>query len=195
MPLPVPDLSLSHGQMAWALCYGQEPDQRLRDQLRYLRQLGIPKTASERGAGSGNRICYDFYDLVETGLGVMGLMRGSKPRDIAAVLVDRREALRQVYAQAWAELPEIVLTYEPLLGERIVFNPFAGETWTSAASSARRQWLQQYGRAPDFRRTWPLQDALQQIHRTVVASDDAGTARMLSDLELALQLNLLPGPH
>ena len=55
--------------MTWALCYGHEPDQRVRDQLRHLRQLGIPEAAGKEAKGSGNRIAYDFFNLVETGLG------------------------------------------------------------------------------------------------------------------------------
>ncbi len=94
-------------------------------------------------------------------------------------------------ASSWAQLPEIVLTYEPLLGERIIFNPYAGDSWTAAASRARRTWSQHYGAAPNFRRTWPLRDALQQIHQVVATSHDNAAPRMLHDVELALQLNSL----
>ena len=98
---------------------------------------------------------------------------------------------RQMHSDAahWAQLPELVLTYEPLLGERIIFNPFAGDNWTTAAASARRKWLRQYGVAPDFRRTWPLNDALRQLHRVVASSDHDRALSMLNDVELALQLN------
>jgi len=36
------ELSLTHGQVAWALARGEPPAALLIDQLRYLRQLGVP---------------------------------------------------------------------------------------------------------------------------------------------------------
>jgi hypothetical protein len=44
--------------VAWALARGQPPSDQLIDQLRYLRQLGVPFSKAELGAGSGNRIRY-----------------------------------------------------------------------------------------------------------------------------------------
>jgi hypothetical protein len=35
-------LNLTHGQVAWALARGAPPAALLLDQLRYLRQLGVP---------------------------------------------------------------------------------------------------------------------------------------------------------
>jgi hypothetical protein len=46
------DLSLTHGQVAWALARGQPPSDQLIDQLRYLRQLGVPFSKAELGAGA-----------------------------------------------------------------------------------------------------------------------------------------------
>ena len=109
MPLPVPPLQLTQGQMAWALCYGRTPDQRTRNTLRYLRQLGIP-LASAAALGSGNRVLYNFFDLVETGLGLTGLGLGFRPKDIADVLVVSRDELRKVYATAWSELSEAAMS-------------------------------------------------------------------------------------
>ena len=109
MPLPVPPLQLTQGQMAWALCYGRTPDQRTRNTLRYLRQLGIP-LASAAASGSGNRVLYNFFDLVETGLGLTGLGLGFRPKDIADVLVVSRDELRKVYATAWSELSEAAMS-------------------------------------------------------------------------------------
>lgn len=128
MTLPLPDLSLSQGQMNWALCQGQEPDKRVRDQLRYLRQLGIPKAAGSQAKGSGRRITYDFYDLVETGLGLTGLTLGSRPKDLSEILVDNRADLRKLYAMAWTEMPEASIDaswvksrgrQNPILGDEI----------------------------------------------------------------------------
>ena len=109
MPLPVPPLQLTQGQMAWALCYGRTPDQRTRNTLRYLRQLGIP-LASAAALGSGNRVLYNFFDLVETGLGLTGLGLGFRPKDIADVLVVSRYELRKVYSTSWSELSEAAMS-------------------------------------------------------------------------------------
>lgn len=106
MPQSLPDLNLTHGQLAWAVGYGRAPDQILKDQIRYLRLLGIPPAANAKASGSGRRIQYDFYDLVELGLAVTALGLGSRPKDIAAVLVANREAMREVYARAWRQLPD-----------------------------------------------------------------------------------------
>ena len=46
------DFSLTLGQVAWALARGQRPSDQLIDQLRYLRQLGVPFSKAELGAGA-----------------------------------------------------------------------------------------------------------------------------------------------
>jgi hypothetical protein len=99
-------MNLTHGQLVWAVGYGRDPDQVLKDQIRYLRLLGIPPTVNAKASGSGKRIRYDFYDLVELGLAVTALGLGSRPKDFAAVLAGNREAMRKVYADAWRELPD-----------------------------------------------------------------------------------------
>ena len=106
MPDALPHLSLTQGQLLWALEHGQEPGKLLKDQVRYLRQLGIPKNSADQVPGSGNRIRYDFHDLVELGLGVTALKRRFKPKDISAVLVDGRESMRQAIELAWREMSE-----------------------------------------------------------------------------------------
>lgn len=108
MPL-CPDLSLTYGQMVWAACYGLEPDQRTRDQLRYLRALGIPEGGKGKAPGSGNQLGYDFDDQVELGLGLTALGLGMRPADIGAVLVGQRGEMRRLYRQAWLEIPEAAL--------------------------------------------------------------------------------------
>lgn len=109
MPQNIPDLSLTQGQLLWALNEGREPDKLFRDQVRYLRQLGIPKTSAAEAAGSGNRIRYNFYDLIELGLALTGLKLRFRPKDIQAVIDDDRERMRQAFELAWRELPEKVL--------------------------------------------------------------------------------------
>jgi hypothetical protein len=105
MPKPIPKLDLSHGQVAWALSLGKPPEQKLLDQMRYLRQLGIPFTRSELGMGRGNRVRYDFDHLTEVGVGVAALRRGMTPKEIAGLLVKNRKELRAIYREAYLSQP------------------------------------------------------------------------------------------
>jgi len=91
------ELSLTHGQVAWALARGEPPATLLIDQLRYLRQLGVPFSKSELGSGRGNRIRYGFNHLIELGVALFGLQRGLAPREVAGILVDHRAELRRCY--------------------------------------------------------------------------------------------------
>ena len=106
------DLSLTHGQVAWALARGEPPSAQLIDQLRYLRQLGVPFSKAEPGSGSGNRLRYGFDHLIELGVGVFGLERGMRPREIAQILVDHRAELRRCYRDTVATLPECAFEAE-----------------------------------------------------------------------------------
>ena len=99
------ELSLTHGQMAWALARGEPPAILLIDQLRYLRQLGVPFSKSELGGGRGNRIRYGFDHLIELGVAVFGLQRGIAPREVAAILVKHRARLRRRYRDIVAAQP------------------------------------------------------------------------------------------
>lgn len=109
MPQSLPDLNLTLGQVLWALGEGRDPDKLLRDQVRYLRQLGIPRKSADAAAGSGNRIRYDFHDLVELGLALTGLKLRFRPKDIKAGIDADRERLHDAVELAWRELPEEVL--------------------------------------------------------------------------------------
>src|SRR6266446_919741 len=99
------DLSLTHGQVAWTLSRGLPPSQQLLDQLRYLRQLGVPFTKGELGSGRGNRIRYGFDHLIELGVAVFGLQRGMAPREVAAIVVNHRDEFRRRYRETLAALP------------------------------------------------------------------------------------------
>jgi len=109
MPDQLPVLHLTHGQLLWAIRYGRDPNQQLKDQVRYLRTLGIPAAAKEQARGPGSRIEYDYFDLMEIGLAVTGLDLQSRPQDIAAVLVGQREGMHNVYRSAWTETPAAAL--------------------------------------------------------------------------------------
>ena len=120
---------MTHGQVAWALARGQPPSDQLIDQLRYLRQLGVPFSKAELGAGSGNRIRYGFDHLIELGVAVFGLDRGMRPREVAGILVDHRAEFRRCYRDTLAALPESAFTAEwvksrgtmvPFINERFV---------------------------------------------------------------------------
>jgi hypothetical protein len=99
------DLSLTHGQVAWALARGRQPTALLLDQLRYLRQLGVPFSRHELGGGRGNRIRYGFDHLIELGVALFGLQRGMAPREMAGILVEHRAELRRCYRDILAALP------------------------------------------------------------------------------------------
>ena len=107
------ELSLTHGQVAWALARGRPPDALLIDQLRYLRQLGVPFSKSELGGGRGNRIRYGFDQLIELGVALFGLQRGMAPREVAGILVEHRAELRRYYREIVAALP--AAAFGPLL--------------------------------------------------------------------------------
>lgn len=109
LPQKVPELSLTLGQLLWALSHGQEPDQILKDQVRYLRQLGIPETSSKASPGSGNRVLYDFYDLVELGIAAKGLELRFRPKDVVTAMLNDRADFRAATTIAWQALPETAL--------------------------------------------------------------------------------------
>jgi len=100
------DLSLTHGQVAWALARGQQPTAVLIDQLRYLRQLGVPFSKHELGGGRGNRIRFGFDQLIELGVALFGLQRGMAPREVAGILIEHRSELRRCYRDILAAQPE-----------------------------------------------------------------------------------------
>lgn len=127
MPQTLPDLDLSYGQMLWAIGEGQEPDSVRRDQSRYLRRLGIPPSA-QTPSGSGYHLRYNFYDLVETAVALRALSLRSRPKDIAAVLVNEREEFRKNVKKAWFNLPDNVLS-QPWVKSRGKQRPLLGDSY------------------------------------------------------------------
>jgi len=91
---------------------GSAPEEKLLEQIRYLRQLGIPFDSSELGVGRGHRLRYGFDHLVETYLALVGLRRGVRPKNIAGFLVGDRKTLRRYYRQTYLEAPEGALEAE-----------------------------------------------------------------------------------
>jgi hypothetical protein len=47
----------------------------LRNDIRYLRQLGVPHSEEAVGAGRGNRIFYGFEELIECGVALYAIRR------------------------------------------------------------------------------------------------------------------------
>lgn len=103
MSLSIPHLALSHGQVLWCLAGGKEPSPPLPDQVRYLRQLGVPFDDSEVGKGRGVRLSYGFYHLIELGVAHEGLRRRIQPRFLT-MLVDERAGYRRLYREAYLEI-------------------------------------------------------------------------------------------
>jgi vitamin K-dependent gamma-carboxylase len=69
---------------------------------------------------------------------------------------------------AWARLPELVVIFEPLLGERIILNHRAEEYGSDAAARRRLEeaWLTAYGHRPQVRPTVPLIEAVRAVEDT-----------------------------
>ena len=109
----IPPLALTHGQAVWTLCLGTLPAapqrQLVLDELRYLRQLGIPFDERTRGEGRGHRLRYHYEELVELSVALYALRRGVRPKDIRACLVRQRTQLHPLYRQALEEQPNQAL--------------------------------------------------------------------------------------
>lgn len=105
----LPVLSLSQGQLAWALSLGQMPSKRTVDQLRYLRTVGVPYSMARPGTGRGNRVRYGFEQLIECGLALYAIRRGMVPREAGHYLTTQREFLHELFRQALLEQPESAL--------------------------------------------------------------------------------------
>ena len=140
MPHDLPELSLTQGQLLWALGEGREPDKLLSDQVRYLRQLGIPKKSVDDAAGSGNRIRYGFHDLVELGLALAGLGLRFRPKDIKAVIHDDRARLHRAVELAWRELPEDVLEDSWVMSRGKSKMEFGGELYLRFHDRRSKKW-------------------------------------------------------
>jgi hypothetical protein len=109
MSVSVPKLILSHGQVVYALSRGSAPDPVMIDQIRYLRQLGVPFGKYELGVGRGNRVRYRYEHLIELGVALWALERGMKPKEVVKFLVEQRRYLRQLYVRAFTVMPETTL--------------------------------------------------------------------------------------
>lgn len=105
----IPPLTLTLGQVSWALALGQEPQRPMLAKLNYLRKLGIPFELDRQHLGSGNPVSYSYSDMVEMGVGLWALMHGVKPSVISQFLIGERKILRDLYIQALHVLPPAAL--------------------------------------------------------------------------------------
>ena len=68
----------------------------------------------------------------------------------------------------WEVLPELFVTFEPYLGERVFFNPAAaGLTRLAAGNRAREIWRSTYGRDCKVLDTWSFDEVVQTLRRHV----------------------------
>ena len=108
--LEIPRLRLTHGQVAWAICQGREPDDQTLDALRYLRQLGVPFAKHEQGVGRGNRMTFTFDHLVECAVAMFAGRHGVKPGIAAQFLKAERTKLRKLYRESFRDCGDGSLT-------------------------------------------------------------------------------------
>jgi uncharacterized membrane protein YphA (DoxX/SURF4 family) len=81
----------------------------------------------------------------------------------------------------WAQLPEIIVLLEPLIGERVVYNPLAGSPAPRSEAESRQRvqriWQELYGRQPqNVRAAVPLSQVLQSVSTGLSAAGLPGEA-------------------
>jgi hypothetical protein len=106
----VPRFRLSLGQLVWALNRGRPASARLRNEVRYLRQLGVPHAEDAVGEGRGNRIFYGFDELIECGVALYAIHRGMKIADAAGLLIKERATFCRLYRDAFLKQSEAALS-------------------------------------------------------------------------------------
>jgi hypothetical protein len=87
----------------------------------------------------------------------------------------------------WALLPEVVVLLEPIIGERIVYNPFAGSASSRTEAESRERvgqiWRELYGREADVvRRAEPLSQILDSISAALRAKGYRQEAERMAGL-------------
>jgi hypothetical protein len=86
----------------------------------------------------------------------------------------------------WQQLPEIVVLLEPLIGERVVYNPLAGSsaprTEAESRERVRRIWQEFYGRQPQIVGPTALPQVLTSISARLAAAGLHEQSARLGDL-------------
>ncbi|MBX7167100.1 MAG: HTTM domain-containing protein [Pirellulales bacterium] len=103
--------------------------------------------------------------------------RGMQP-PVELIDVDARQVV-------WASLPEVFATYEPLIGERLFYNPEARgiSTYGAAAARANELWLARFGRRLQLTKTESLEELLDQLGRAAIAKPGQNAAEHASYLQ------------
>jgi hypothetical protein len=65
----------------------------------------------------------------------------------------------------WEQLPELVVTYEPIVGERVIFNPLSKATWSDAVAAARHRWSSTSAEPLQLQKTRSLESTLGDLDR------------------------------
>jgi hypothetical protein len=91
----------------------------------------------------------------------------------------------------WPAMPEFSIVLEPLLGERVVYNPFSGlhvsHANDTAARRVRSKWRELYGHEPQVVVPLSVSDTVDEI---VSACNDAAIARAECDQLESLQADI-----
>jgi len=85
----------------------------------------------------------------------------------------------------WSQLPEILVLFEPIIGERVIYNPAATadrvRTEAESRERAARLWQELYGRQPRaMRRTIPLFQALDSVAESLQTGGKVTEAAQLT---------------
>ncbi len=94
----------------------------------------------------------------------------------------------------WTKLPELVVLFEPVIGERVVYNPYAHSTtgsaqpFTESVERAKQLWQELYGRQPDsFQATVPLAKIVEAFAQAWVRRGGTNLADRQAMLQLMLK--------
>lgn len=88
----------------------------------------------------------------------------------------------------WRALPEITVLLEPMVGERLIYNPLAAniQNETVARERVKEIWLQTYGRAPSpVLRPTPLWKVLESLAKALQDGGEAGESRNVANMASA----------
>jgi len=99
------DISLGHGQAAWVLAHGAEPDEQLLGKLKYLRRRGVPFSPEELGGGRGKGVRYGLHHVVELAVALFLDARGHRLHTTADRIIDSRDDLREDIDQIYRDTP------------------------------------------------------------------------------------------
>lgn len=114
---------MNFGQMAFAIALGRKPDQTVLDNLRYLRQLGVPYAPGQT-PGSGHWLQYGFNPMFECAFGLEWLKWGLRPRQIAQISIEERKHVLGIGRRALEDLDEDLILGTALApGERLAVDP------------------------------------------------------------------------